>query len=103
MTTSMITENIDITHLTTFGIEVKAKYFAEYSSVKELESILKTPEYQQNETLHIGGGSNLLFVNDFNGLVLHSAIKGLTAYRKNDETVYLIAGAGEKWVDVVQY
>ena len=103
MTTFMITENIDITHLTTFGIEVKAKYFAEYSSVKELESIMKTPEYQQNEILHIGGGSNLLFVNDFNGLVLHSAIKGLTAYRKNAETVYLIAGAGEKWVDVVKF
>lgn len=99
----MITENFDITHLTTFGIEVKARYFAEYSSVKELEAIMRTPEYQQNEVLHIGGGSNLLFVNDFNGLVLHSAVRGLTAYRKNEETVYLIAGAGEKWTDVVKF
>jgi len=97
----MIEENIDITHLTTFGIPVRARYFAEYASVKELEQIMRTPEYQQNEVLHIGGGSNLLFINDFNGLILHSAIKGLTVYRKNDDTVYLIAGAAEKWEDVI--
>ena len=77
----MIKENYDITSLTTFGVPVKAKYFAEYSSVKELRQIMRTPEYQQSEVLHIGGGSNLLFVRDFNGMVLRSCIKGLQAYQ----------------------
>ncbi len=54
----MISENVDITGFTTFGIPVKTKYFAEYSSVKELERIMRTAEYQQSEVLHIGGGSN---------------------------------------------
>ena len=99
----MIKENYDITSLTTFGVPVKAKYFAEYSSVKELRQIMRTPEYQQSEVLHIGGGSNLLFVRDFNGMVLRSCIKGLQAYRKNESTVYLIAGAGEEWEDLVDF
>lgn len=99
----MIKENFDITPLTTFGIKTTARYFAEYSSVKELEKIMRTPEYQQNEVLHIGGGSNLLFINDFDGIVLHSQIKGLKDYAKNEKTHYLIAGAGEKWEDVVNF
>lgn len=97
-----IQENFDLTPLTTFGIPVKARYYAEYGSVRELEQIMRTPEYQQSEVLHIGGGSNLLFIKDFDGLVLRSAIKGITIYRKNADTVYAIAGAGEDWDAFVQ-
>ena len=96
-----IKENIELAGMTTFGIPAKARYFAEYSSVKELQEILRTPQYQQNEMLHIGGGSNLLFIRDFAGIILKSAIKGIQVYKKNDDTVYLIAGAGEEWDDVV--
>lgn len=95
--------NKDITSYTTFGLPVKAKYFAEYSSEKELLRISRTEEFINNEILHIGGGSNLLFVGDYDGLVLHSAIKGIKRYDKNPETVYVIAGAGEKWTDVVDW
>lgn len=98
-----IIENKDITSLTTFGIPVKARYFAEYSSEKELLAISRREEFLNNEVLHIGGGSNLLFLNDFNGLVLHSTIKGIKEYRKDDDTVYAIAGAGEKWTDFVEW
>lgn len=86
---------------TTFGIPAKAKIFAEYSNVRELTHISRQPEYLDNEVLHIGGGSNLLMVSDYSGLVLHSAIKGITIYRKDQDTAYLIAGAGEVWTDVV--
>lgn len=93
----------DITSLTTFGIPTKVRLFADYSSIKELTAISRTPEFTDNEVLHIGGGSNLLFVNDFNGLVLHSSIKGIVRYEKNEDTVYAIAGAGEKWSDFVEW
>lgn len=99
----MIKENYDITALTTFGVPAKARYFAEYSSVKELQQIMRTPEYQRSEVLHIGGGSNLLFIQDFDGIILRSCIKGRTIYKKNEETVYLIAGAGEDWPELVDY
>lgn len=89
--------------MTTFGIPVKAKYFAEYSSVKELREIIRSDEFQSSEVLHIGGGSNLLFVNDFDGLILHSAIKGIKDYRKDDDTIYVIAGAAENWSEFVNW
>lgn len=99
----LIRENVDITPFTTFGIRTKARYFAEYSCVAQLEEIMRTAEYQQSEILHIGGGSNLLFVKDFEGMVIHSLIKGITPYRKDDSTTYVIAGAGEKWTDLVDF
>lgn len=98
-----IEENKDITGFTTFGIPVKARYFAEYSSEKELLKLSRTEEFIDNEILHIGGGSNLLFCEDFNGLVLHSKIKGITRYDKDNDTVFVIAGAGEKWTDFVAW
>lgn len=98
-----IKENYDLTALTTFGVPAKARYYAEYGSVKELQQIMRTPEYQRSEVLHIGGGSNLLFIRDFDGMIIRSAIKGLQVYRKDDHTSYLIAGAGEDWPGLVDF
>lgn len=99
----MFEKDKDITSLTTFGIPAKAALFAEYSSAKELLRISRSPEFTDNEVLHIGGGSNLLFIKDFNGLVLHSAMKGITRYDKDPHTVFVIACAGEKWTDLVDW
>lgn len=99
----MFEKNKDLSSLTTFGLPAKARLFAEYASVKELTAISRSQEYLENEVLHIGGGSNLLFVRDFDGLVLHSAIRGIRRYDKNQDTVYAIAGAGEKWIDFVEW
>lgn len=99
----MIQTDKDLRSLTSFGIPAKAKFFAEYSSVKELRQIIRSDEFQQNEIFHIGGGSNLLFVSDFDGLILHSAIKGITKYIKNEDDVFVIAGAGECWDDLVEW
>lgn len=102
-TTPVIVRDYDLTAHTTFGIPVRAAMYAEYSSVPELIRLSRTPEFMENEVLHMGGGSNLLFVRDFDGLVLHSAIKGITRYDKDEETVFAIAGAGEKWTDFVDW
>lgn len=99
----MFEKEKDITALTTFGVPVKAALFAEYESANQLIKICRSEEYRENRVLHIGGGSNLLFEPHFDGLVLHSAIKGITTYHKNEDTVYVIAGAGEKWTDLVDY
>lgn len=95
--------NKDITDLTTFKVPATAAIYAEYGSEKELLALSRTPEFMENEILHIGEGSNLLFLNPFKGLVLHSGIKGIKEYRKDDQTVYVIAGAGEKWTDLVDW
>ncbi|MDE6290130.1 MAG: UDP-N-acetylenolpyruvoylglucosamine reductase, partial [Muribaculaceae bacterium] len=72
----------DITDLTTFKVPARAAIFAEYESDKDLLALSRTREFIDNEFLHIGSGSNLLFITPFKGIMLHSAIKGITAYHK---------------------
>ena len=69
-----ILENTSHKSYNTFGIDVKARFLAEYNSVDELKELLQSETVRQNRLLHIGGGSNLLFLNDFEGIVLHSEI-----------------------------
>ncbi len=95
--------NKDITDLTTFKVPARAAIFAEYESEKDLLALTRTPEFMENEFLHIGSGSNLLFITPFKGIVLHSKIKGIISYRKDEENIFVIAGAGEKWTDLVEY
>ncbi len=99
----MIIENCSLLHRNTFGIDVKARYFFEYETVDELVAFLQTDVAHKNELLHIGGGSNLLFLSDFAGVVLHSKIKGVEQVNEDDDFVFLRVGAGEVWDDFVQY
>lgn len=99
----MIKKDVDLKPYLTFGVSAKARLFAEYGSLKELERLARTEEFRDNQIFHIGGGSNLLFFDTFDGLVLHSCIKGITEYSKNAEEHYIIAGAGEKWTDLVDW
>ncbi|MCH5224184.1 MAG: UDP-N-acetylmuramate dehydrogenase [Muribaculaceae bacterium] len=96
-------QNKDLTSLNTFHIKAKAKLFATYSRVEELHKISFSPEFMENEVFYLGGGSNVLFNGDFDGLVLKSEIKGIKRYDKDSETVFLIAGAAELWTDVVDF
>ncbi len=93
----------DLTTLNTFGVHVKAKFFAEYTSERELLAISRTSEFLDNRVLHIGGGSNLLFLSDYDGLILHSRIKGIKEYKKDDNTVFAIVGASENWNGFVNW
>ena len=76
----------------------------EYDSKKRtLEKILHDEYYQECFSLHIGSGSNLLFLNDINGIILHSQIKGIEKVKEDDEYVYLRVGAAEKWDELVDF
>ena len=72
----------------TFGIDAKAKIFAEYYSVDELRELLT--KYRGEKILHIGQGSNLLFTKDFDGVILHSGMA--RARFLDDETVEAQSG-----------
>ncbi len=75
----------------------------EYTNEEELQRILHDEYFQEQRSLHIGAGSNLLFLQNFNGVILHSAIKGITVAHETDETVLLRVGAAEIWDDVVSF
>lgn len=86
----------------TFGIDVSAAQFLEYSSVNELRLLLKQGAVTR-PFLHIGGGSNLLFTKDYDGVILHSCIKGIQVQEENEREVVVRVGAGEVWDDFVAY
>lgn len=85
----------------TFGIDAKCNELIEYASVADLIAIL--PSLQGKRWLHIGGGSNLLFVNDFEGVVLHSQIKDIEVVQQDNVQVCLRVGAGVVWDEFVNY
>ena len=81
----------DLTKMNTFGMRVKARCFIEYDSVADLVDI----EFEElaRPVLHIGGGSNLLFTDDFKGTVLHSKIDFIEVLEGGEE-VLVSVGSG---------
>ena len=92
-----IIPDASLRQLNTFGIEARAKvlfiYDSEESLLEALTHIHTT--YAQLPLLHIGDGSNLLFLNDYEGVVLKSQIKGINIIRETDDEIFVEVGAGE--------
>ena len=83
-----VVSNCSLLPYNTFGIDAKAKIFAQYNSVEELKELLT--KYRGEKILHIGQGSNLLFTKDFDGVILHSGMA--RARFLDDETVEAQSG-----------
>lgn len=86
----------------TFGLDVKAGRWLEYASVEELKALIAEGQIS-SPYLHVGSGSNLLFLGDFEGTVLHSAIRSIEMVNQDAEKVWLRVGAGVIWDDFVTY
>lgn len=95
----MLQENVNLKPFNTFGITVRTKYFAPFSSVKALKSLLL--EVKSRELLILGGGSNVLFQGNFHGVTLRNEIKGIELIEENDKDIILKVGAGENWHELV--
>lgn len=101
----MIQENISLKPYNTFGVEAKAAYFAEADSVEALIQTLKDFEAKSDKQnlLLLGGGSNILFTKDFDGLVLKINLKGITQEHTGENEVLVTAKASENWHEFVMY
>ncbi|MCT4603941.1 MAG: UDP-N-acetylmuramate dehydrogenase [Marinifilum sp.] len=87
----------------TFGIEAKARYFFEFEQQQEILEFLQKNNIIDIQYLILGGGSNLLFTEDFDGLILHPNIKGIDVIEEDDDTVLLRVGANEDWDEFVNW
>lgn len=87
----------------TFGIAVQADWWIEFASVDDLELLVRDEFFQACRLQMIGEGSNLLFLANFNGIVLHSAIQTIEEMERDDEQILLRVGSGLKWDDFVAY
>lgn len=98
----MIKQNYPLLTHNTFGIEATAACFIEYKSVAELRDLIVGGQIKP-PFLHIGGGSNLLFTKDYDGVILHSNIGGIEKTTETDDEVIVRVGAGVVWDDFVAY
>ncbi len=96
-------ENFSLKPFNTFGVEAKAKYFVEVNTVEELIETLKHSNTQTLPLLFLGGGSNILFTKDFEGLAIQLNLKGISEEFLNENEVLVTAKAGENWHEFVMY
>lgn len=96
-----IIRNADLGTMNTFRMKVKAACLVEYYSVEELDGISRMEDLPR-PFLHIGGGSNLLFLKDFPGTILHSKIRFIEKY-PSGEGMSVRVGAGVPWDDFCKW
>jgi len=99
----IVKQNHDLTKLNTFGVKARAKFFTEVNSESELEELFAREEFINNEKLFLGGGSNILFTKDFDGIVVLNKIKGIEILKESEESVLIKAMGGEVWHDLVNF
>ena len=117
-----ILENISLRPYNTFHIDAKARYFVEVTTIQEIKELLSDARFSNLSRLILGGGSNMLFVNDYDGVVIKMDLKGISTYHtepvsgslqethemlkrvQHDETrIFIKAMAGENWHEFVRY
>jgi UDP-N-acetylmuramate dehydrogenase len=96
-----IQKNVSLLPYNSFHIDVNAAEFISVKSVDKLEEILARSGKEPQ--LILGGGSNLLFTKNIDGLVLKIDLSGIDEVREEPSHIYVRAGAGENWHEFVQY
>ena len=97
-----IQENVSLKHLNTFGVEANARWFIDIKTQEDLGELFADNQLKNYPRLIMGGGSNILFTQDFHGLVVHINIQGISNTILNND-VYVKAGGGVVWNDLVNY
>ncbi|AOJ11069.1 UDP-N-acetylmuramate dehydrogenase [Burkholderia mayonis] len=87
----------------TFGFDVRARVAARVGSPEQFASLAGDPRVAGLDTLVLGGGSNVVFTGDFEGLVLLDEIRGRALVREDDGAWYVEAGGGENWHAFVEW
>lgn len=95
--------NYSLKQHNTFGIDVSTKYFASFSTIDELKELLSYQSQSKNPLIILGGGSNILFLKDIDGLVIKNQLKGIELIKEDAHHYYVKAAAGENWHAFVMY
>lgn len=98
-----VQSHVSLKPYNTFGIDANARYWVDINHEDDLRTLLHLTEFVQTPKLILGGGSNVLLCHNFDGLVVKMSIPGIDVVRETDEHIYLRAGAGVNWHELVLY
>jgi UDP-N-acetylmuramate dehydrogenase len=98
-----ILEDYDLRAHNSFAISARSRYFCSVRSIDELRQALAAAAHFDVPVLVLGGGSNVLFVQDYTGMVIHIALQGITIAAAEESSVIVTAAAGENWHHLVSY
>jgi len=101
-------KNISLLPYNTFGIDVNAAHFFSLKNTDDIKDILDHPDFSEmsdnmTDLIVLGQGSNVLFTHDFKGVVIRNEIRGIRIIGESEDSVFIEAGAGEKWEDFIDY
>ncbi|MFW5762141.1 MAG: UDP-N-acetylmuramate dehydrogenase [Cyclobacteriaceae bacterium] len=98
-----ILENISLKNLNSFSVDVNTRYFARATQVTDILNIIQSTRFKDTKKLILGGGSNILPLNDFDGLTLKIDLRGKFPKIIDTGNLELKIMAGEPWEDLVEY
>ena len=98
-----IKENFSLKRFNAFGLDVSCRYFADIGSEKDIQKLIADKKYSGSPKFVLGGGSNILFTKDFDGIILHNCFEGIGVVSVDDDYAFVKAGAGEIWHQFVLY
>ena len=96
-----IQEQVSLAQLNSFGFAVSARYFMRAETVADIRQALTFAEQQTLPLLILGGGSNLVFSDDYPGLVLQLCLSGIETLDEQPEYALVKVAAGENWHELV--
>lgn len=99
----LVEQHVDLAPFNTLQVQADAAYFARNRNKEDLASLLKDPRWNEKATFILGGGSNVLFTDDYEGLVIHPMITGKEIIAQTSDHIELKIGAGENWHETVRY
>ncbi len=100
---SIIQENVSLTACNTFHLDIRARYLVELNTVSSITEFLKDPGSRISPRFVLGEGSNVLFVSDFDGMIIRPVIKGTEVIGDTRDQMLVRAGAGESWDTFVEW
>jgi UDP-N-acetylmuramate dehydrogenase len=98
-----IVKNRSLKELNQYGVDVKTKYFIELGNVNDLEELIESYLLKEKNILILGEGNNILFRDDYNGVVIKPVFKGKEIVKKDDKNVWIKVYSGEDWDDFVKW
>lgn len=99
----VIHKNESLKRYNTFGIACNANEIVELNQTSEIPRIIDYLNTQKKPLLILGGGSNVLFTKDFDGIILANNLKGISIVEEDKDSIILEVAAGEVWHDLVMY